>query len=69
MNIETTVTAAKTRLPDQSPMLDRIRSLIPEISARAAETEKERGVPADLIEKLKEAGLFRMLYPKSMGGE
>lgn len=69
MDIATTIAPASTRLPDQSPMMDRIKTLTPEIAARAEETEKGRGIPTDLMEKLSEAGLFRMMYPESIGGE
>ncbi|WP_353217905.1 acyl-CoA dehydrogenase family protein [Sandarakinorhabdus sp.] len=42
--------------------------LLEAISARAADTEAQRRLPADLAAELAQAGLFRMLVPKSLGG-
>lgn len=39
-----------------------------ELSARAAEMETARRLPADLAAKLANAGFFRMVTPKSLGG-
>src|SRR3546814_17540105 len=52
-----------------SPLLERIEKLLPEIAARADETERERGLPADLMDHLLDAGLFRMMVPRAFGGE
>ena len=45
-----------------------VRELAPEIRARAAEAEAARTAPRDLVEKLRGAGIFRMMTPKSHGG-
>src|SRR5215475_5414822 len=45
----------------QSSVLDNVRALLPEISARA--------VPRDLAEKLRSAGVFRRYVPRSHGGD
>ncbi len=42
--------------------------LLPELAARAAEMEDARRLPADLAQKLAEAGVFRMVTPKTYGG-
>ncbi|WP_310496139.1 acyl-CoA dehydrogenase family protein [Sandarakinorhabdus sp.] len=42
--------------------------LAPIIAARAADTESQRRLPADLAAMIAEAGLFRMLVPKAYGG-
>jgi alkylation response protein AidB-like acyl-CoA dehydrogenase len=44
------------------------RALAPEISARAAEIAQLRRLPRDLVDKLKAAGCFRVMFPKSWGG-
>ena len=44
------------------------QSLLETVAARAADTEAQRRLPADLAAELAEAGLFRMLVPTSLGG-
>jgi indole-3-acetate monooxygenase len=46
----------------------RADALAPEFRARAAEGETNRTMPADLAAKVKEAGLFRLSLPASLGG-
>lgn len=46
-----------------------VRGLLPEIAARATETETARRLPADLAAKLADAGAFRMVTPAYLGGE
>ena len=55
--------------PQQSTVLDNVRALLPEISARAEEMEQARAVPRDLTEKLRTAGVFRRYVPRSHGGD
>lgn len=43
-------------------------ALLATIAARAADTEAARRLPADLAAELAEAGLFRLLVPRSLGG-
>jgi alkylation response protein AidB-like acyl-CoA dehydrogenase len=45
------------------------RALRPVIAAAAPRIEAERTLPADLVDALHEARLFRMLVPRSLGGE
>jgi alkylation response protein AidB-like acyl-CoA dehydrogenase len=45
------------------------RALAPMILEAAPRIEAERGLPADLVDALHEARLFRMLVPRSLGGE
>ena len=52
-----------------SVVLDRIRSVIPEIEARADEIESACAVPLDLLDKLEAAGAFRICVPTEFGGE
>ena len=44
------------------------RALAPLIAARAADTEAQRRLPADLAAQIAAAGLFRMAVPQSLGG-
>ncbi|MFN7055752.1 acyl-CoA dehydrogenase family protein [Hyphomonas sp.] len=48
--------------------LTHVTPLLPELAARAAEMEAVRRLPADLAQKLAEAGVFRMVSPAAFGG-
>lgn len=43
-------------------------ALLATIASRAADTEAQRRLPADLAAELAQAGLFRLLVPRSLGG-
>ena len=45
-----------------------VRAALPEINARAAQTEIDRQVPAANVALLRDAGLFRMVQPRAFGG-
>jgi indole-3-acetate monooxygenase len=45
------------------------RALAPAIRAAASRIEDDRELPADIVAALHEARLFRMLVPRSLGGE
>jgi alkylation response protein AidB-like acyl-CoA dehydrogenase len=49
-------------------MLDTARLFASELSARAAEGEALRTMPADLVMRLKRSGLFRLHLPHALGG-
>ena len=55
--------------PGQATTADKVRELLPEISARVAEIEQARAVPRDLAERLRTAGVFRRYVPRSHGGD
>src|SRR5262245_59473623 len=46
----------------------RARGLAPEIEAVAERIEQERRLPAALVARLVDAGLFHMLLPRTLGG-
>jgi indole-3-acetate monooxygenase len=54
-------------LPGQS-LLRAIDELQPAIAARSSEMETSRRIPADIVEMLKQAGLFRMFVARRYGG-
>jgi len=54
--------------PEFSEILTRIRKLVPEISARALSAEKARRVPAETMNALRDADVFRVMQPKRFGG-
>ena len=45
-----------------------IADLLPTIRSRRAEIEQLRRMPADLIEQIRETGIFRLSIPRSLGG-
>ncbi|MFG3686590.1 acyl-CoA dehydrogenase family protein [Micromonospora sp. NPDC047740] len=49
-------------------LLTAVRELAPELTARAEEIEQARELPADLHDRLRAAGCFRMFVPRSHGG-
>lgn len=49
-------------------MIARARSLVPQLRERAARTEELRHLPSETEKDLHEAGLFRMLQPRRIGG-
>jgi len=57
-----------TNTPSLDELAARARDLVPAIRQRAAVTEQTRTVPAETIEELREAGLFRLYQPARYGG-
>ncbi|MFE6926119.1 acyl-CoA dehydrogenase family protein [Nocardia sp. NPDC057663] len=54
----------------ESPALaDRARSLIPLLRQHSAAAERDRRLTPEVVDALREAGLFRMSVPKSHGGD
>ena len=47
---------------------ERVQALLPMIAEHADATERERRIAAPLVAKMLEAGLFRMLLPRSFNG-
>jgi len=44
------------------------RALAPDIEARADQIEQDRAIPRDLVDALIDAGMFRLMLPRSLGG-
>ena len=61
-------TANLTSPEFKSDIVDRAHSLAPRIAALAADIERERRVPKELLNALHDAQLFRLLLPRSQGG-
>jgi indole-3-acetate monooxygenase len=49
-------------------ILANAQALAPEIASRAAEAASLRRLPRDLVDRLKTAGCFRVMFPRSWGG-
>src|ERR1700741_1031421 len=54
--------------PAYVAMITRARALVPQLRDRAARTEQLRRLPAETERDLHEAGLFRLVQPKRVGG-
>lgn len=54
--------------PSAEDLVRRAQDLIPTLRARAERTEADRKIPAETIQDLKDAGLFRILQPRRWGG-
>jgi resorcinol 4-hydroxylase (FADH2) len=54
--------------PDFAEILQRVRKLHPEIEARALAAEKAKRVPAETMDALRDADVFRLMQPKRFGG-
>jgi alkylation response protein AidB-like acyl-CoA dehydrogenase len=54
--------------PTAAALLTAARALSPRIADRAGEIERERRLPADVVEMLTAAGFFKMLLPRAVGG-
>jgi 3-hydroxy-9,10-secoandrosta-1,3,5(10)-triene-9,17-dione monooxygenase len=55
-------------IPDQSSVVEAVRSLLPRLGSRAAAAEKARCVPRETMDELHETGFFRWFVPKRYGG-
>jgi len=53
----------------RADLVKRARELAPAIAANADEAERTRRIPEALLKELHEARLFRLLYPRSFGGD
>jgi len=53
---------------DIGEVLGAVADLVLEFRTRAGEAERLRTMPADLVERAKTAGLFRLNLPRSLGG-
>lgn len=55
--------------PASSPTLQAVKALAPELIARADEAEEARSLSGEMVDKLRQAGIFRMVVPKKYGGD
>ena len=53
---------------DVAGLAERVRAVLPQIQARATQTEQARMVPAENIALLKQTGLHRVFLPAAYGG-
>src|ERR1051326_6511959 len=60
--------AARSADKQQQDYLERARELRPMLAAAGDEIERGRQVTPEVVEAMKERGIFRMLLPRSLGG-
>ena|SRR6516162_7379078 len=60
-------TAAGQQAP-RAALMAKASALVPLLRARAAETERERRIPDDVLKAIDAAQLFRLRTPKRFGG-
>jgi indole-3-acetate monooxygenase len=53
---------------EQESPLQAARRIAPQAAALASQTEQERALPAELVKQLRDAGLFSLCLPRSLGG-
>ena len=61
-------TISRTQTPTESEMIERAQALVPLLKANAAGCEAARRVPEENHRALRDAGLYRVLSPKRVGG-
>jgi 3-hydroxy-9,10-secoandrosta-1,3,5(10)-triene-9,17-dione monooxygenase len=59
---------AQSHEPAHAAMVAKARELVPRLRERAARTEELRHLPPETEKDLHDAGLFRILQPKRIGG-
>ena len=64
----TTAAIRRAAPPAPEELIRRARALVPEIRARAEETERNRRISPEIIAKIRDAELLRTTRPKEFGG-
>ena len=69
LNRVTDADEAADRQRRGAALVERARALVPTIKAGVERIERDREIPAEVLEAMHDARLFRMLVPRSIGGE
>lgn len=64
----TSATCPTVSLSNGADSIAVARALAPEVSRRAAQAEALGTLPVDLVERLRAAGIFRAMQPRTLGG-
>ena len=62
------MTGMREKTPQELELIERARSLVPKLKARAAQADRDYKVPVETVQEMQELGLFRALQPKAFGG-
>ena len=62
------MTGMQEKTPQELELIERARSLVPKLKARAAQADRDYKVPVETVQEMQELGLFRALQPKAFGG-
>lgn len=54
--------------PDQSSVVEAVRSLLPKLASRVEAAERDRCIPRETMDELHQAGFFRWFVPRRYGG-
>jgi len=71
MGLSTVARSSAARARAEKAPVDyvaRVREIASKLAAAAAEIDRERELPQDIVDALIERGLFRMVLPRSLGG-
>jgi len=66
--LPTRIALTSQEAADYAMLLERAHALLPMLRERAPEAEKLRQLPADVVKAVADAGLFRILLPRHVGG-
>src|SRR5687768_13609212 len=69
LNSVSTAENATDQARRSAALIEAARALVPLITSSSGRIEKERQIPAEVMEAMHAARLFRMLLPASIGGE
>jgi alkylation response protein AidB-like acyl-CoA dehydrogenase len=64
----TTAAIRRFSVPSPEELIDRARAMVPEIRSLAEETERNRNVLPQIIDKIRDAELLRTCRPREFGG-
>ncbi len=68
MNIEVETRAQASAIPTPEELIARAEAMVPALRERAADAEKNRRLPDETVQEMRDAGFLRIMQPKRFGG-